>query len=64
VGAFLFSNHSAFQITERYNGRRLPSIMIPSLRKQFNANFTREKYQAFLRRIDELSGTHVEFRLS
>ncbi len=38
--------------------------MIPSLRKQFNADFTPEKYQAFLRRIDETSGTHVSFRLS
>ena len=38
--------------------------MIPSLRKQFNARFTPEKYQAFLRRIDDLSGTHVQFRLS
>lgn len=38
--------------------------MIPSLRKQFNERFTPEKYQAFLRRIDEISGTHVEFRLS
>jgi hypothetical protein len=38
--------------------------MIPYLRKQFNANFTPEKYEAFLRRIDDLSGTHVEFRLS
>jgi hypothetical protein len=38
--------------------------MIPFLRKQFNAGFTPEKYQAFLRRIDEVSGTHVGFRLS
>ena len=38
--------------------------MIPSLRKQFNARFTPEKYRAFLRRIDEVSGTHVQFRLS
>ncbi len=38
--------------------------MIPSLRKQFNASFTPEKYQAFLRRIDEACGTHVPFRLS
>ncbi len=38
--------------------------MIPSLRKQFNDGFTPEKYQAFLRRIDEACGTHVEFRLS
>jgi hypothetical protein len=38
--------------------------MIPSLRKSFNAKFTPEKYQAFLRRVDEVSGTHVQFRLA
>ena len=38
--------------------------MIPFLRKQFNDGFTLEKYQAFLRRVDDLSGTHVSFRLS
>jgi hypothetical protein len=38
--------------------------MIPSLRKQFNAGFTPDKYQAFLRRIDDACGTHVQFRLS
>jgi hypothetical protein len=38
--------------------------MIPSLRKQFNANFTPEKYRSFLRRIDDACGTHVQFRLS
>jgi hypothetical protein len=38
--------------------------MIPFLRKQFNENFTPQKYQAFLRRIDEECGTHVQFRLS
>jgi hypothetical protein len=38
--------------------------MIPSLRKQFNDAFTPEKYRAFLRRVDEVSGTHVSFRLS
>ncbi len=37
--------------------------MIPSLRKQFNAGFTPEKYQTFLRRIDEACGTQVQFRL-
>jgi len=37
--------------------------MIPSLRKQFNASFTPEKYQTFLQRIDDASDTHVEFRL-
>ena len=38
--------------------------MIPSLRRQFNASFAPDKYQRFLRRIDEVSGTHVQFRLS
>jgi hypothetical protein len=38
--------------------------MIPSLRKQFNAQFTPQKYQQFLRRIDQTCGAHVEFRLS
>ena len=38
--------------------------MIPFLRKQFNASFTPEKYQSFLRRIDNACGTHVQFRLS
>jgi len=38
--------------------------MIPTLRKQFNQNFTPDKYQAFLRRIDDACGTHVQFRLS
>jgi len=38
--------------------------MIPSLRQQFNEKFTAEKYQALLRRIDDVSGTHVQFRIS
>jgi hypothetical protein len=38
--------------------------MIASLRKQFNASFTPDKYQTFLRRIDDACGAHVEFRLS
>jgi len=38
--------------------------MIPSLRTQFNDRFTPEKYQAFLRRVDQICGTHVEFRLN
>ncbi|HWY23130.1 MAG TPA: hypothetical protein VNX26_18030 [Candidatus Acidoferrum sp.] len=38
--------------------------MISSLRKQFNASFTPDKYQTFLRRIDDACGTHVQFRLS
>src|SRR6202163_2301098 len=38
--------------------------MIPSLRQQFNKNFTSDKYRAFLRRVDEACGTHVQFRIS
>jgi hypothetical protein len=38
--------------------------MIASLRSQFNASFTPDKYQTFLRRIDDACGTHVQFRLS
>jgi hypothetical protein len=38
--------------------------MIPALRKYFNAKFTPEKYRAFLRRIDDACGAHVQFRLS
>ena len=39
-------------------------LMIPSLRQQFNQKFTAAKYQAFLRRVDDACGTHVQFRLS
>ena len=38
--------------------------MIPALRQQFNDSFTPDKYQTFLRRVDETCGTHVQFRLS
>ena len=38
--------------------------MIPSLREQFNDNFTADKYLAFLRRVDAVCGTHVQFRIS
>src|SRR5258708_20445400 len=38
--------------------------MISSLRTKFNANFTPEKYQSFVRRVDDVCGTHVNFRLS
>ena len=38
--------------------------MIAPLRRQFNSGFTPDKYQAFLRRIDDACGTHVQFRLS
>ena len=38
--------------------------MIPSLRQQFNERFTAEKYRALLRRMDDVCGTHVQFRIS
>ena len=38
--------------------------MLPTLRTQFNDNFTPEKYRGFLRCIDDTCGTHVQFRLS
>ena len=38
--------------------------MIPSLRKRFNENFTPEKYQAFLKSMDERSGAPVQFRIA
>ncbi len=38
--------------------------MIPSLRQQFNANFTSGKYQTFLQSLDAASETRVQFRLS
>jgi hypothetical protein len=38
--------------------------MIPFLRQQFNENFTADKYRAFLRRVDDACGTHVQFRVS
>jgi hypothetical protein len=40
------------------------ATMIPSLRKQFNASFTPEKYSALLQRVDDACGTHVQFRVS
>jgi hypothetical protein len=36
--------------------------MIPQLRHQFNANFSPEKYRAFLEGLDRACGTHVKFR--
>src|SRR5438067_3245557 len=37
--------------------------MIPSLRQQFNANFTPEKYQRLLQLVAERCGTPVQFRI-
>jgi hypothetical protein len=38
--------------------------MISHLRKDFNRNFTEERYRNLLRRMDEACGAHVEFRIS
>ena len=38
--------------------------MISEYRKDFNARFTPEKYQRFLRELDDRSGAHVKFRCS
>jgi hypothetical protein len=38
--------------------------MIPHLRAAFNKNFTEERYQLFLKRLDAICGCHVEFRVS
>src|SRR5207244_8373698 len=37
--------------------------MIPSLRQQFNANFTAEKYRRLLQLMAERCGTPVQFRI-
>jgi hypothetical protein len=38
--------------------------MIASLRKQFNSNFTPEKYQTLLKTMEDRCGTPVQFRVS
>ncbi len=38
--------------------------MIPELRERFNQQWTPELYAEFLRRLEEVSGTHVAFRCS
>jgi hypothetical protein len=38
--------------------------MIPALREEFNRNYTPEKYQSFLRDLDQVCGTHIGFRVS
>ena len=39
-------------------------LMIPALREQFNSNFTPEKYQAFLKLMEERCGAPVKFQVS
>jgi hypothetical protein len=36
--------------------------MIPELRRQFNERYTPERYQRFLKMLDDGCGTHVKFR--
>ena len=38
--------------------------MIPALREEFNRNFTAAKYRQFLQKLDEATGTHIDFRVS
>jgi hypothetical protein len=38
--------------------------VLPGLRKRFNAQWRPERYAEFLRRIDGVAGTHVDFRCS
>jgi hypothetical protein len=38
--------------------------MVPALREEFNRNFTPEKYRQFLLDLDQLTGRHIEFRVS
>jgi hypothetical protein len=38
--------------------------MIPHLRSEFNKTFTEEKYELFLKRLDAISGCHIEFRVA
>jgi len=38
--------------------------MIPSLREQYNAQFTEEKYQNFLRTLDAAVGAKIDFRVA
>src|SRR5277367_6834031 len=38
--------------------------MIPALRQQFNSNFTPEKYQTFLKLMEERCGAPVPFQIS
>src|SRR6188508_3041377 len=38
--------------------------MIPSLRKDFNKNFTKEKYEAFLKELNAVHEGAIEFRVA
>jgi hypothetical protein len=38
--------------------------MVPSLRKEFNQNFTKEKYEAFLNELNSPHNGAIEFRVA
>ena len=38
--------------------------MVPSIRKDFNKNFTKEKYEAFLKELDVAHEGTIEFRVA
>ena len=38
--------------------------MVPALREEFNRNFTAAKYQSLLQSLDQISETHIEYRVS
>jgi hypothetical protein len=38
--------------------------MVPALREEFNRNYTPEKYEQFLRNLDQACGTDIGFRVS
>src|ERR1700744_6461799 len=39
-------------------------LMNPSIRKTYNANFTTEKYDRFLKKLDDASPMKIEFRVA
>ena len=38
--------------------------MIPAIRKKFNKNFTKEKYEAFLKELQSVHEGAIEFRVA
>lgn len=38
--------------------------MVPELRQQFNQSFTEEKYQAYLKDLDNIYPGHIDFRIA
>ena len=38
--------------------------MIPAIRKEYNKNFTKEKYEAFLKHLNSAHPNQIEFRVA